>query len=97
MLVYQVKITCEPEIEPEFLHWMQTQHVPDVIGTGLVKSFQVLKPQDGEPHTYYYQYIFDRQSDFDHYQTTFAPALKKDVIDRYAGRFTASRTIFERI
>ena len=55
MLIYQVEITCLPEIEPEFLEWMRTRHVPDVIGTGLVKSFQVLKARDGDPHTYLYQ------------------------------------------
>ncbi len=95
MITYQVKITVNQDIQADWLQWMKTVHVPDVIATGLIRSFQILKPQDGEARTYYFNYHFNSQEDFIRYQKEFSPALKEDVINRYPDQFKASRQIFD--
>ena len=95
MITYQVKITIQATVETDWLHWMKTQHVPDVIATGLVRSFQILKPQIEEANTYYFHYQFDHQADFDRYTKEFAPQLRQDVLDKYAKQFEASRQLYD--
>lgn len=95
MITYQVKITINQEVETAWLHWMKTVHVPDVIATGLVRSFQILRPQEDEAQTYYFHYQFDQQADFERYTKEFGPKLRQDVMDHYANQFEASRQLFD--
>lgn len=96
MLTYQVKITLNDSvkvsIEEEWLHWMKTRHVPDVIATGLIKSFQILKP-DASAQTYFFHYHFQDEEDYKQYQEQHAPALKVHVAAKYEGRFIAERSL----
>ena len=95
MITYQVKISVDARIEEDFIQWMKTQHVPDVIATGLIKSFQILQPQIGEEHCYYFHYHFTNQQDFDQYTKVFGPKLKADVLERYPNQFEAQRQVFD--
>ena len=94
MLTYQVKINVNESIEQEWLQWMKTVHVPDVIGTGLVKSFQILKP-DSEECVYLFHYHFESREDYMLYQKDFAPKLKVHPMKKYPNQFTAEREIFQ--
>jgi len=94
MITYQVKITIDPSVENEWLHWMKTVHVPDVIACGLVRTFQILKPTTTE-HLYHFNYNFDSHGAFEKYKQEFAPELKEDVLLKYPNLFTSEREIFD--
>ena len=94
MIIYEVKIKIEETVEQEWLQWMRDIHAPDVVATGYAQSFQILKPLEDEPLTYYFQYHFDSKAAFDTYVAECAPALKADVLERYPNRFTASRRLY---
>ena len=93
MITYQVKINIDPTVEEEWLKWMKTVHVPDVIATGLVRSFQILQPESVD-QIYVFHYQFDSKADFEIYKKDFAPELKEDVIKRYPDLFTGEREIY---
>lgn len=93
MITYQVKITIDPSVESDWLYWMKTVHVPDVIACGLIRSFQILKPTTQE-YLYHFNYNFESHSAFEKYKEEFAPELKEDVLQKYPNMFTAEREIF---
>lgn len=95
MITYQVKITINPEVEEAWLKYMKTEHVPDVIATGLVRSFQILKPEIEEAHTYYYHYQFESSADYEKYRKEFAPKLKAHPQQKFPNQFTATRQLFK--
>lgn len=92
MLTYQVKITVDKAIEAEWLLWMKTEHVPDVIATGLIKSFQIMKPEESDG-VYLFHYHFSNDSDYEEYQKNHAPALKAHVANKFPHGFEAERAI----
>ena len=94
MLTYQVKITIDYSVEFEWLEWMKTKHVPDVIATGLVRSFQILKPINSEA-LYFFHYHFASEADFETYQFEFAQALKEHPQKKFTDLFTAEREVFQ--
>lgn len=94
MITYQVRIQVDAEVEHEWLHWMKTVHVPDLIATGLLVSYHILKPQ-GEDQVYYFHYQFSDQKTLDLYQKDHAPKLKADVQENFPGRSSASRQILD--
>lgn len=94
MLTYQVKITIEAAVEAEWLHWMKTRHVPDVIATGLVSSYQILKAEE-PAHTYLFHYHFYSQKAYEAYQEQHAPRLKAHPAQKFPGQFSTGRSLYQ--
>jgi hypothetical protein len=92
MLTYQVKIKVEANIEAEWLQWMKTAHIPDMIATGLIQSFQIMKA-DSETCLYLFHYQFGSISDYQYYEQEFAPALKAHPVEKVPNQFTAEREV----
>ena len=99
MILYSVTITLQPDIESEWVDWMQLVHIPDVLRTGCFfecRTYKVLEPDGNEP-TYVMQYHCRSLEEYHRYRDNFAPALQKDHSDRFAGRFRASRQLLEEV
>ncbi|NRB50607.1 MAG: DUF4286 family protein [Saprospiraceae bacterium] len=94
MITYQVRIQVDIEVEAQWIHWMKSVHVPDVIATGLLTSYHILKPQE-ENQVYYFHYQFPDQAAFEQYQKDFAPKLKADVQEAFPGRSSATRQLLD--
>ncbi|MEL6658193.1 MAG: DUF4286 family protein [Bacteroidota bacterium] len=96
MLIYQVQITIEAATEKEWLHWMKTVHVPDVLATGLVAGYDLWKDVTASP-TYCFNYYFLSDAAFATYQEEHAPILKAHPVQVFPGKFTASRRVFHAV
>ena len=99
MIIYNVTVNLEDDIHLDWLNWMKTVHIPNVMNTGYFlekKMCKVLSTQEDETgHTYAIQYTCASMDDLDEYQANHAPALQKDHMDRYSGKFVAFRTLLE--
>lgn len=98
MILYNVTVSVDPEVHEDWLHWMKTKHIPDVLATGLFtenRLLRVLNTEAGEGHTYSVQYVARSMEDYERYRDTFAPALQAEHTARYRDRFVAFRTLLE--
>ena len=43
MFIYNVTLNLEPSIVEEWLEWMTTVHIPEVLATGYFQSYQLFK------------------------------------------------------
>ena len=99
MIIYNVTVNIADDVHAEWLNWMKTKHIPDVMATGYFlenKIAKVLTTQEDETgHTYAIQYTCNSMADLDEYQEKFAAALQKEHTARYDGKFAAFRTLLE--
>ncbi len=100
MILYNVTITVDKDVHEDWLRWMRATHIPDVMSTGMFKSYRISRlighdHEDAE--IYSIQYLVQDMPTLVRYQSDFAPALQKDVRDRYDGKFAAFRTVMELI
>lgn len=95
MILYNVTVSIDPNIESDWLNWMRTTHIPDVMNTGCFIESRISRVHGEEEGglTYAISYVCESQEIYDEYQKTHAPALQKDHTDRYAGKFAAFRTM----
>ncbi|MFN5831583.1 MAG: DUF4286 family protein [Bacteroidota bacterium] len=97
MIIYNVTINIDKDIHEEWLYWMKAVHIPDVMATGCFIENRICKIIGDEETgiNYAIQYTARDMSVYETYKTEFAPALQKEVTERYPGKFVAFRTLLE--
>jgi uncharacterized protein YqfB (UPF0267 family) len=97
MYIYNVTVSVEKALAEDWLNWMKTIHVPDVLSTGHFvenKICRVLNVDD-EGATFSVQYTFETMEEMEEYQKNHAPRLQADHSKRYEGKYAAFRTVLE--
>ena len=94
MILYNVTVSIDPEIAHEWLQWMRSKHIPDVMATKCFQESRISRIQGEEEGgiTYSVMYLCPSEELMNHYQNVHAPALQKEHTDKYSGRFAAFRT-----
>ncbi|NOT37634.1 MAG: DUF4286 family protein [Saprospiraceae bacterium] len=97
MLIYNVTVKINTEIAQEWMNWMRTHHIPKVLETGCFAKCRISKLdiQEADGETFAIQYDCFSQEVLNKYMSLYAPALQKEHIDRYAGKFVAFRTTLQ--
>lgn len=97
MYIYNVTVSIDKELADEWLNWMKTIHIPDVLNTGHFtgnKICRVLNVND-EGETFSIQYTFNNMADIEAYQKNHATRLQAEHSKRYEGRYAAFRTLLQ--
>jgi hypothetical protein len=100
MLVYSVTINVDEDIHDEWLGWMTSEHLPDVIATGCFSNYRMyrlLSPETDGSNTYIIQYYCNTVEDYERYQIEHAAILQNEHKEKYGGKFTAFRTLMEEV
>jgi len=97
MLIYNVTVKIDNEVHDEWLNWMRTVHIPDVLATGLFTEHRLAKVlvDDQDGITYAIQYQCQSAAELDEYQRNHAPKLQAEHTERYRDKFVAFRTLLE--
>jgi len=95
MILYNVTVSIDPIIAEDWLQWMRSQHIPDVMATGCFIESRISRVRGEEEGgiTYAITYLSLSQEKIDEYTEQHAPILQKDHAERYAGKFAAFRTL----
>lgn len=90
-------VSLDADIEADWLHWMKTVHIPDVMRTGYFLENKICRIHAYEEGglTYAVQYIARSMDDYNTYLRDCAPALQAEHTRRYEGKFEAFRTVLE--
>lgn len=97
MIIYNVTVNVDADVAAEWLHWMRTVHIPEVMATGMFldsRICRVLGEEEGGL-TYAIQYTAADMATYERYKAEQAPRLQAETQKRYAGRFVAFRTLLE--
>jgi hypothetical protein len=93
MIIYSVHIELETQIEKDWLEWMQTVHIPEVMSHKGFLKYQIIKLENPDLCQYRIDYYIENMSFYTNYQEKHAPILQKEHTERYKGKFTAHRTV----
>ena len=94
MIIYNVTISIDQGVANEWLNWMKTKHIPDVMGTGHFKECRLCRVHGEEEGgiTYAVTYLCSSEKELDKYQKDHAPKLQAEHTEKFAGKFAAFRT-----
>lgn len=97
MYIYNVTVSIDKSVADEWLNWMKTVHIPDVLKTGYFTENKICRVLnvDDEGATFSVQYTFKEMIDIEEYQKNDAKRLQEEHSKRYEGKYAAFRTLLE--
>jgi hypothetical protein len=99
MIIYNVTVNIDNSVHDEWLNWMKSKHIPDVVATGCFtegKIFRILVNEESGI-SYSIQYSALSMDDVNRYLKNHAEALRNDALRLYRDKFVAFRTLLEHI
>ena len=97
MILYNLTIVVDYDHAARWLKWMKEKHMPDVLATQMFlegKIARILAEEEGGL-SYSVQYLAASMKDFQRYEREFAPALRKEHENLFAGKYVAFRTLLD--
>ena len=97
MIIYNVTVSVEESITQDWLDWMKSEHIPEVMACGIFVKAQINKviTQDDSNNTFAIAYTCKNINILHQYQNKFSVALQEKHIKRYGDKTVAFRTIME--
>lgn len=86
MLIYEVTVAVPKEKHREWLEWMRTVHIPDVLKTGCFTGHFIAQETDPQPSDFLrftIWYLLSSQSAWDQYQRKYALQLQKEHREKF--------------
>ena len=97
-ILYSITININTNVAAEWLEWMKTKHIPDVMNTEHFTEYRIarlLGDEDSGGVTYNIQYVCKNMAVYESYRDNHAPALQIEHTERYKDKFVAFRTLLE--
>ena len=97
MIIYNVTVSVEESIKTDWLNWMRTEHIPEVMEVAIFAKAQINRVivQGDSSNTFAIAYTCESMKDLHQYQIKFAAKLQQKHIARYGEKAVAFRTIME--
>jgi len=101
MIFYNVTCNVGADIAQSWITWMQEEHLPEVLATGLFieHTFSKLltEAEGNEGHNYCIQYKLQSMEDYQQYIQKFGPTLKQKTAEKWGEQVLAFRSLMEEV
>ena len=100
MILYNVTINIQESVHDQWMNWMQTKHINDVLATGKFSSARMVKvlvEEEMGGTTYSIQYTTDSMETLQRYYDEDAPRLRDEGVRLFGDKMLAFRTELEMI
>ena len=98
MIVYNVTVKVDTVIAEDWLAWLQSEHIADVLGTGCFTHASILKlleVDDSEGPTYAIQYFTESKALYNQYIEKHAGVFRQKSFDKWGNKFIAFRSVMQ--
>lgn len=95
MILYNVTVSLDASKSEEWLLWMRSKHIPDVMATSCFMEAKISKIQGDEKEgaNFSVMYLCASETLLKKYRENHAPLLQKEHSEKFEGHFAAFRTI----
>lgn len=100
MIIYSVTASVDPTMHEEWVEYMRSKHIPEVMATGCFTGHRftkVLGTGEEKENSFNVQYFCESMKEMHRYQAHHAAALQKDHGEKYGDKAHAFRTLLEDI
>lgn len=95
MVLYNVTVSVDPQKSADWLHYMRSEHIPDVMATGAFRDFKICRihAEEEAGETFAVQYVAWSHESFNAYQDSQAAELQALHAAKFGDCTAAFRTV----
>jgi hypothetical protein len=95
MILYNITVSIDAKVAEEWLEWMRTKHILDVLNTGCFIEARISRVHGEEDGglTYAVSYVALSEEKYEHYKNAHAAGLQQEHMVKFGGTFAAFRTV----
>ncbi len=100
MIIYNVTTKVSHAIAADWLHWLKTVHIPEIVATGCFTHaviHQILETDETEGLTYTIQYHSESKALYNLYIDKYAATMRAKAFQEWGDQFIAFRTVMHTI
>ena len=100
MIIYNVTTNIHESVHDQWLSWMQTKHIPEILATKKFTSAKIVKvliEEEMGGTTYSVQYTTDSKTTLQKYYEDDAPSFRAEALQLFGDKMLAFRTELELI
>ena len=100
MILYNITINVTSDIEQDFISWMKSTHIPEVLETGMFvdhRFYRLLHESEDGSINYSIQFFTETIEKMMEYERNHAPALRTKTRERYQDKAVSFRSLLETI
>lgn len=94
MVIYEVYLEVDPSIEKRYLHWLKSEHAPELLAVEGFEKAEVLYDTTGDFVRIRTLYFVANASFLERYLEKHAPALRQKSTEKWGDKVKASRFIW---
>lgn len=97
-IIYNVTVKVDPDIADNWLAWIISEHIPEILETKCFTDFRIVKlleVDETDGPTYAVQYFAESKADYNRYIEIHAPRMRKKSNDKWGEKFIAFRSLME--
>ena len=98
MIIYNVTIKTNPEITQDWLNWMKTEHLNEMMQTGLFLDYRMhrlLEQDESEGSTFVVQFHCENLDKYQAYIDQYSAGMREKGHQKFGSKFAGFRTIME--
>ena len=98
MIIYNVTTNIHESVHNQWLEWIQTKHIPEILATKKFSSARIVKvliEEEMGGTTYSVQYTTDSRATLQKYYDEDAPAFREEGLQLFGDKMLAFRTELE--
>lgn len=99
MIIYNITVNISNDLKDDWLNWMTTIHLPEVVNTGCFTEYNIFKVlvEEDEGVTYSVQLTCNTMQDYDTYKNNHAHKMQKIDGAKYANKLAAFSTLLQKV
>jgi hypothetical protein len=97
-IIYNVTTIIDHSCHNEWLEWMKSTHIPDILSTGFFTDcnmMRILEDHNPDGVSYAIQYKANSYGDYAQYQEEHAARLQNEVKKKFEGKYASFRTLMK--
>ncbi len=100
MILYNITTNITADMEQDFIDWMKSVHIPEVLDTGIFtehKFYKLLHDSEDGSINYSIQFFTESMEKMMEYERLYAPKLRAKTRERYQDKAVSFRSLLETV
>ena len=100
MFVYNITLKIENKYIQEWMDWVKTVQIPDILATGCFyeyRFYELMEIEEEDGRTFVLQFLAHSKSDYNRYKEIHHTSFRRRSVDKWQDHVVSFRTLLKNV